>query len=86
MHHHWVTVAGDTLSLDEAKVTLFPTPVQGFYAGIYLDGVNVNGSGTGKFAGARGRIDAWGAADLNKKQLTLRYSGQVCHGKEKSQD
>lgn len=81
VHHHWVTVAGDTISLDEGKATLFPTPVAGFYAAIYLDGVNVNGSGTGKFAGASGKIYAWGAVELNKQQLTLRYSGQICHGK-----
>ena len=81
VHHHWVTVTGDTVSLDEAKVTLFPTPVPGFYAAKYLDGVNVNGSGTGRLAGASGRLDAWGAVDLNLQQLTLRYSGQICHSK-----
>ncbi|HLH02853.1 MAG TPA: hypothetical protein VKX25_08785 [Bryobacteraceae bacterium] len=81
VHHHWVTVTGDTVSLDEAKATLFPTPVPGFYAAIYLDGVNVNGSGTGKLAGASGKIHAWGAVDLNKMELTLRYSGQICHNK-----
>jgi hypothetical protein len=81
VHHHWVTVTGDTVSLDEAKATLFPTPVPGFYAAIYLDGVDVNGAGTGKLAGASGKIYAWGAVDLNKEQLTLRYSGHICHDK-----
>lgn len=80
VHHHWVTVTGDTVSLAEAKATLFPTPVAGFYAATYLDGVNVNGSGTGKLAGASGKIYAWGAVDLNRQQLTLRYAGQICHG------
>ena len=78
VHHHWVTQSGDTVSLDEATVTLFPTTVPGFYAASYLDGVTLNKSGTGQFAGATGKIYAWGAVDLNSGQLVLRYSGKAC--------
>jgi len=78
VQHHWVTATGDTVSLDQAIVTLFPTPVPGLYAGSYLNGVNLNRSGTGRFAGATGKIYAWGAVDLNKLEVVLRYSGSVC--------
>lgn len=78
VHHHWVTVTGETLSFDDAYATLFPTPVSGFYAASYLNGVVMNGNGTGRFSGASGTITAWGAVDLNRKQLTLRYEGKVC--------
>ena len=78
VHHHWVTVTGEILSLNDAHFTLFPTPVSGFYAGSYLNGIIVNGNGTGRYKGASGKTYGWGAADLNKGQVTLRYSGQVC--------
>ena len=79
VQHHWVTESGETVSLDRATVTLFPTAVQGFYAASYVDGVALNGSGTGRFAGASGKIDAWGAVNFGAGELVLRYSGQVCH-------
>lgn len=79
VQHHWVTSTGDTLSLDQGVVTLFPTSVPGLYAGSYLDGVGINKSGTGRFAGASGKIYAWGAVDFGKGELTLRYFGKVCH-------
>jgi hypothetical protein len=79
VQHHWVTSTGDTLSLDQGVVTLFPTSVPGLYAGSYIDGVDVNKSGTGRFSGASGKIYAWGAVDFGKGELTLRYSGKVCH-------
>lgn len=81
VQHHWVTDSGDTVSLDSATVTLFPTAVQGFYAASYLDGVALNGSGTGRFAGASGKIYGWGAANFATGQLVLRYSGRVCRGR-----
>jgi len=79
VHHHWVTVTGETVSLDQAIVTLFPTSVPGLYAGSYLEGVNLNGSGTGRFAGASGKINGWGALDIGKGEVALRYSGTVCY-------
>jgi hypothetical protein len=79
VQHHWVTSTGDTVSLDQATVTLFPTSVPGLYAASYLEGVSLNGSGTGRLAGASGKIYGWGAADFSKGELVLRYSGKVCH-------
>lgn len=78
VHHHWVTETGETLSFNDAYATLFPTPVTGFYAASYLDGVEMNANGTGRFKGATGKIYAWGGVDLNKNQLVLRYEGSVC--------
>ena len=78
VQHHWVTATGDTLSLDQAVVTGFPTSVPGLYAVSYLDGVDVKKNGTGAFAGVSGKIYSWGAADFAKGEIVLRYSGQVC--------
>jgi hypothetical protein len=36
--------------------------------------------GTGKFANASGQLENHGEVDLNRGQLTLGYSGQVCRG------
>jgi hypothetical protein len=77
-HGNTLTTTGDTVSLDQAIITLFPTSVPGLYAGSYLDGINLNRSGTGRFAGASGKIYPWGAADLSKGEVVLRYSGSVC--------
>jgi hypothetical protein len=35
--------------------------------------------GTGKFANATGRIEAFGLADFNQLTLVLRYRGEVCY-------
>jgi hypothetical protein len=52
--------------------------VNGQYLGNYLNGVTITG-GTGGFEGAQGVLySIFGAIDLNKGQLTLRYEGTVC--------
>ncbi|WP_109488590.1 hypothetical protein [Occallatibacter savannae] len=79
VQHHWVTAVGDIISLDQATITLFPTSVPGFYAARYLNGVTVNGSGTGRFAGASGKLSGWGGVDFSRGALVLRYSGKICH-------
>jgi len=77
-HHHWVTEAGDTILFDNADATLFPTPVSGLFAGSYLNGVKIIG-GTGRFEGATGNLTStYGAVDLPKGQVILRYAGHVC--------
>ena len=77
-HHHWVTEAGDTILFDDADATLFPTPVPGLYAGSYLNGIKIIG-GTGRFENATGNLTStYGAADLTKGQVILRYQGHVC--------
>ena len=76
-HHHWVTESGDTITFKDADLTLLAN-VNGQYLGNYLNGVTITG-GTGGFECAHGILDSiFGAIDLNKGQLTLRYEGTVC--------
>jgi hypothetical protein len=79
-HHQWVTESGDTLLLEDAYATAFPTmspAAPALLAVSYLDGVIITG-GTGRYAAASGRLAVFGAVDMGKQQLTLRYEGQVC--------
>jgi len=78
VHHHWVTESGDTISLNDAYLTIYPTsdPNNRVLAD-YLNGVEIIG-GTGAFAGAKGLAYAWGAGDLTLGEITLRYAGTVC--------
>jgi hypothetical protein len=76
-HHHWVTESGDTITFADADLTLLAN-VNGQYLGNYVKGITITG-GTGGFEGASGNLNSvFGAIDLNKKQLTLRYEGTVC--------
>jgi hypothetical protein len=76
-HHHWVTDSGDTITFEDADLTLLAN-VNGQYLGNYLNGVKISG-GTGAFEGATGNLDSvFGAIDFNKGQITLRYAGTVC--------
>jgi hypothetical protein len=77
VQHHWVTDSGDTIYVKDAFLTLFPTSDPNRVLGDYLDGADITG-GTGRFDGATGTIFAFGAADLNLGQITLRYAGTVC--------
>jgi hypothetical protein len=79
-HHQWVTESGDTLLFEDADATAFPTMsplAPALLAVSYLDGVAITG-GTGRYAGASGKLAVFGAVDMSKQQLTLRYEGQVC--------
>ena len=76
-HHHFVTETGDTLYWENAQAIAFPTGIPGLYAASYTNGSTLTG-GTGRFAGASGKVMSWGAVDLKKGQLILRYEGQVC--------
>jgi len=77
VHHHWVTVSGDTILFNDAYLTAFPTGDSGKVLGDYLNGVTISG-GTGRFANATGTLAVFGAVDLSKGLLTLRYQGKVC--------
>jgi hypothetical protein len=77
-HHHWVTAQGDTILLDDADATLFPTPISGLFAASYIQGVKIIG-GTGRFENATGNLTStYGAVELPKGQVVLRYQGRVC--------
>ena len=77
VHHHWVTESGDTIFLNDAYLTAFPTSDPNRVLADYLDGVEFIG-GTGRFEGATGKAFAFGAADLNLGQITLHCAGTVC--------
>ena len=50
--HHWVTESGDTIFLNAADVTLFPTSDANRVLGDYVKGIEITG-GTGAFEGRR---------------------------------
>jgi hypothetical protein len=79
-HHQWVTDSGETISFADADATAFPTmspAAPALLAVSYLDGVTITG-GTGRYAGASGKLAVFGAVDMNQQHLILRYEGQVC--------
>jgi len=75
-HHQWVTESGDTIFFADADARAYPTPA-GVFGTAYTNGVQITG-GTGRFAGASGKLAIYGAVDLTQGQIILRYSGQVC--------
>jgi hypothetical protein len=80
--HHWVTATGDTINLDPADATGYPSGTPGLYAAIYAKGATVSG-GTGKFANATGTIFSWGAVNTAEGEVVLRYQGTVCYSNKK---
>jgi len=77
-HHHWVTETGDTILFDDADATLYPASLPSLYSARYLQGVKIIG-GTGRFEKATGNLtNTFGAVDLSKNQIVLRYQGNVC--------
>ena len=76
-HHHWVTESGDTIFLNAADLTIYPTLDNNRVLADYLNGIEVMG-GTGAFERATGTIFFFGAGDLSLGQITLRYAGTVC--------
>ena len=78
VHHHWVTESGDTIFLNDAYLTTYPTSDPNRVLADYLDGVEIT-VGTGAFAGANGDLSSvFGAGDLKLGEITLRYAGTVC--------
>jgi hypothetical protein len=77
--HQWVTESGDTLFLEEADAAGLPTADPSLLGIRYKNGVRITG-GTGNFANARGSLAIWGAADMARREIVLRYEGQVCLG------
>jgi hypothetical protein len=78
VQHYWVTTTGDTIKLNVAY--LKPTAAGDVVAVRWEDYIaEIVPGGTGKFANATGRIEAFGLADFNQLTLVLRYRGEVCH-------
>jgi hypothetical protein len=83
VHHHAVTETGDTVFWDDADLTTYPTGDSGRVLADYLKGVTITG-GTGRFKNAHGFLNSvFGAIDLNKGELTLRYEGDICFAQVK---
>jgi len=83
VHHHAVTETGDTVFWEDADLTTNPTGDSGRVMADYLKGVTITG-GTGGFKNAHGFLNSvFGAIDLNKGQLTLRYEGYICFAQVK---
>ncbi len=83
VQHHWVTDSGESISVADTDATAYPiAAVPGVYAITFNSGIEING-GTGPFAGASGKLRAFGAANfpagqVSRGQITLRYAGRVC--------
>jgi len=79
VHVHWVTEAGDTIFLEDATANAFQV---GVFTGVYAVGddsytVNIIG-GTGRFAGATGKLSTSGVLDISQGKVVLRYQGTIC--------
>jgi hypothetical protein len=75
VQHHWVTDAGDVILSDVARATAKPVG-PGLFA-IVSYPVKITG-GTGRFAGATGRLDNIGELDATTGRTIFRYHGDVC--------
>lgn len=75
VQHHWVTESGETLKIP--KTTAKTTQVApGLFA--VIDYPLDISDGTGKFAGATGKLHLIGEVNLNVGSTVFRYSGNVC--------
>jgi hypothetical protein len=77
-HRGWVTESGDTFRLAEALIDFTPVS-EGVLYGNYRPITVV--SGTGRFENATGTILASGVLDTNRREIVLRYRGEVCGDK-----
>ena len=85
VHHHWVTEAGDTIFLEDATANAFQV---GVFTGVYAVGddsytAKIIG-GTGRFAGATGKLSHTGVLDTIQGKVVLRYQGEVCFAQPKN--
>jgi hypothetical protein len=77
-HGNWVTESGDTIYTDQSTATTTPIPGSNIAGTVYLQGLKITG-GTGRFAGASGKIDVlFGAGDIVTGQSIYRYQGTIC--------
>ena len=75
VQHHWTTDAGDRIDVDVAVATA--TQIMPGVFAILSYPLKIVG-GTGRFAGAAGRIRNIGTVDLNTQRTIFRYAGDVC--------
>jgi hypothetical protein len=70
-----VTETGETLTIDPAVATTAPLSQTLFAVVTYP--LHISG-GTGRFAGATGKLTNIGEVDLSKNATVFRYTGEVC--------
>lgn len=75
VQHHFVTEAGDTITVAVAKAV--GVPVAPGLVAITDYPIEITG-GTGRFNGATGKIKNIGEVDLITGRTIFRYSGTVC--------
>lgn len=78
VQHYHVTADGDTVLY--APSTAVGKQIAPGRMAVLDYPVRIVG-GTGKFKGATGRMNTFGAADFNLGETTLRYQGKVCYRK-----
>jgi hypothetical protein len=92
VHHHWVTVAGDTINLADATANADPFGT-GFYAvggAPYTYTAMIIPGGTGRFAHATGQLSFSGVLetsqpDQNQWKVVLRYQGTICFNQQQNE-
>jgi hypothetical protein len=75
VHHHWVTVTGETLTIDQAHA--YGVYVAPGLLAVTNYQVHISG-GTGRYQNTKGDISVIGEADFNAGHLVLRFIGQLC--------
>jgi hypothetical protein len=75
VHHHWVTVTGETLTVDNAHA--YGVYVAPGLLAVTNYQVHISG-GTGRYRNTKGDTSAIGEADFNAGHLVLRFTGQLC--------
>ncbi len=75
VQHHWVTVTGETLTVDKAD--LYGVYVAPGLLAVTTYKVHIAG-GTGRYQNLSGDINVIGEADFNTNHTALQYSGQLC--------
>jgi hypothetical protein len=75
VHHHWVTVTGETLTIDKAD--LYGVYVAPGLLAVTNYKVHIAG-GTGRYQNTSGDINVIGEADFNTNHTALQFTGQLC--------
>ncbi len=75
VHHHWVTVTGETLTID--KTNLYGVYVAPGLLAVTNYKVHIAG-GTGRYQNTSGDINVIGEADFNTNHTALQFTGQLC--------
>jgi hypothetical protein len=78
VQHYWITDSGDTILFKPAPLRGTDTGDPNVVAVLWGRYVSDISGGTGKYAGATGKLEYFGMADFKALTLVLRYRGEVC--------